>query len=111
MSMLRTIIARSSALKPRLSTSQSFSAFVIRGDKIKDREDALETEYVKMKEKDDLRRMKEVMNAKEKEESEKKNKEKVKVSQEQRENEIKTLERQIEELNDKLEALQKKKKN
>ncbi|EFA83296.1 hypothetical protein PPL_04086 [Heterostelium album PN500] len=105
MSMLRTVVTRTSVLRPRLATSSN--VFMARSkDSIKDREDALETEYVRMKEKEDLKKFKEKMD-KEKEENEKKQKKAEK--KDSKDKEIDQVEKQIKDLQEKLESLKKKK--
>eukprot|EP01133_Synstelium_polycarpum_P012050 gene12050-14098_t len=106
MSLLRTVVSRSTIFRPRLTST----AFLLRGkDPIAERENALETEFVRSKEKDDLRKFKQ---AQQKQEEDKKSKEKVTTSAKEKNNkkeEIESLEDQIEALQKKVDSLKKSK--
>jgi len=101
MSMIRNVITRTSVFSTR-------NLMVLRSrDSIKDREDALETDFVKNKEKEDLRKLREAAAEKAKKEAAANAKNSSQTQASEKQAKIKSLEEQISKLSKELEALKK----
>ncbi|KAF2070818.1 hypothetical protein CYY_007865 [Polysphondylium violaceum] len=101
MSMIRNVVTRTSLFSTR-------SLMVLRSrDSIKDREDALETDFVKQKEKEDLRKLREAQAEKAKKEAAANAKAQNQAQASDKQTKIKSIEEQIAKLSKELDALKK----
>ncbi|EGG20120.1 F1F0-ATPase putative regulatory protein IF1 [Cavenderia fasciculata] len=105
MSLLVRTIQRTSILAPRMGST----AFILRAkDNLKEREDALEEQYVKEKEKDDLRKLKDKLTKDEAKKVDTSSVQGVQRSKKEIDSEIVSLEKKVKELQDQISKLKKK---